>query len=304
MIAALFKLDFANFQPIYENIGRGSHSGFFTGAIAIMITAPFFLAGFETIPQGVEDSKVKHSSVGKMVVLSVTCAILFYAGLLFAFGGAMPWKEFWADGGFGSPAAGLLLQHIYEGPLGQVFFVLLVVGALTGLITTWNGFMMASPRLLMGMARANMIPAIFAKQHPKYGTPIAGLIFCFILSFIGPFLGMGLIDPITGFAGAGFVLSWGITAFCVVRLRKTMPGVDRPYRVPGGSATAWFGGIVMAGFFVLFFIPGNPVFMGGNAVAIFCAWGVVGALLYLGTAPQRNKIPAEERAAALFSPRR
>ena len=304
MIVALTKFDPINFQPLYENIGRGSHHSFFGGMMAIMMTAPFFLAGFETIPQGVEDASGTVTSVGKTVVLSVSCACLFYALMLFSMGGAYHWQDFWANGTFGSPAAGLLMLKIFPGGEGTTLYFILLIGAICGMLTTWNGFFLASPRLLMGMARANMIPKVFAKQHPVSKTPTVGLTFVLVLSLLGPFLGMGLVDPLTSFAGAGFVLSWAITSFCVVKLRKSMPDAERPYKIPGGSATAWFAGIVMSIFFVCFFIPGTPVFLESMAIILFIAWMVVGGALYFGSASQRNAIPVEQRVAALFDPKK
>ncbi len=300
MIASLIKFNPANFQPIYENVGRGSHNNFMGGAMAILASAPFFLAGFETIPQGVEEASGDISSVGKTVVMSVGLACLFYAALLFCLGGAMPWQDFY---GLESPAASNMFKIIYDGGVGTALYVIILLGAVCGLLTTWNGFMMASPRLLMSMARANMVPKIFANQHPKFNTPTVGLISCLILSIAGPFLGMGLIDPLTSFSAAGFVVSWTITSFCVVRLRQTEPNMERPYKIPGGSAMAWFAGIVMAIVLVLLFVPlaVNPVYMGDMAVYLFIAWMVIGIVLYLATAPQRNAIPENERAASLFA---
>ena len=50
--------------------------------MAILASAPFFLAGFETIPQGVEDAGGDITNVGKTVVMSVVLACIFYAILL------------------------------------------------------------------------------------------------------------------------------------------------------------------------------------------------------------------------------
>lgn len=244
----------------------GMHNGFFTGALAILASAPFFLAGFETIPQAVEDSDGDLAGVGKTVVLSVGLACIFYALLLFCLGSAMPWQEFYL---LPAPAASQLFKLIYDGVLGYILYYVVLFGALMGLFTTWKGFMMASPRLLMGMARGYMAPKFFAKEHPKYGTPVNGLIATFALSVVGPFLGMGLIDPLTSFSAAGFVLSWTVTSFAMVRLRIKEPNMHRPYRTPGGIATGLFAGILMAIVFVLLFIPGNPVFMGWLAIWVF-----------------------------------
>ena len=97
-VAALIGGSFDNLKPIYdvtnpniygaasEGLKSVSHNSMFGGIIAILSSAPFFLAGFETIPQGVEDAGGDISAVGKTVVLSVTFACIFYAFLLFFFG--------------------------------------------------------------------------------------------------------------------------------------------------------------------------------------------------------------------------
>lgn len=297
IIAAVIKFDAANFQPIYENVGQGAHTGFFMGSLAILASAPFFLAGFETIPQGVEDASGDIKAVGKTVVIVVALACAFYSVLLFALGAAMPWQEFYD---LPTPAASQLFKIVYDGSLGLVLYYAVLIGALMGLFTTWNGFMMASPRLLMSMARGYMIPKFLAKQHPKYGTPTNALIACFILSLMGPFLGMGLINPLTSFSAAGFVFSWMITAFCVVKLRKTHPDIPRPYKIPGGTATALFAGIIMVIVFILLFIPGNPAFMGGMSVKLFIGWMALGLIFYGKSSKKRNMLTLEEREIAVF----
>ncbi|MDR3072222.1 MAG: APC family permease [Clostridiales Family XIII bacterium] len=296
----------------YGNIKEGVfHSNFMGGAIAILASAPFFLAGFETIPQAIEEASGSVKSVGKTVVLSVGLACVFYAALLFSLGGAMPWQDFFGYStlsGHDSFAAGHLFENVYGSGLGSVMYYILFGGALCGLLTTWNGFMIGSPYLMMGMARANLIPAGLAKLHPKHGTPINALTACFVLSLAGPFLGMGLIDPLTLFSAAGFVLSWLITAFSLVVLRKKEPDLKRPYRIPGGAAMGIFGGLVMLVLFVLLFIPGNPVYMGTFPVGstdvpvtvLFIAWLAFGFILYFLSAGQRNKLSAQERSASLF----
>ncbi|MEG1999969.1 MAG: APC family permease, partial [Evtepia sp.] len=216
MVAAVIKFDASNFLGpvtgnLYERVMNpatnelvGMHKSFFGGALAILASAPFFLAGFETIPQGVEEAGGDIANVGKTVVLSVGCACLFYAALLFAFGSAMPWQEFY---GLPSPAASNMFKLVYSGGVGQTLYVIILLGAVAGLFTTWNGFFMASSKLLMSMGRASLVPRVLAKQT-KSGAPINGLIVCLVLSIAGPFLGLGLIDPLTSFSGTAFVLSW------------------------------------------------------------------------------------------------
>lgn len=297
-IFATVKGNFHNLQPLYDGaVKEGlTHSNFIGGCLAILATAPFFLAGFETIPQGIEEAGGDVKNVGKMVVLSVGLACVFYSVLLFCFGLGMPWEDFHK---LNSPAAAEMFKLIYSGGLGTFLYWLITLGSIAGLFTTWNGFFMASASLLMAMGRASLIPSVFAKKD-KNGVPRAGLIVCLILSLIGPFLGIGLIDAVTSFSAAAFVLSWLITSYCLIRLRKTMPNANRPFKIPGGLPMAWFAAIVSTVVFVLLFIPKNPVFMGSMAVWMFLGWMAVGIILYICNMGERKRIDPKTREENLY----
>lgn len=298
MIFAGVKMDINNFYPLYENIGTGSHSSFMGGAFSILASVPFFLAGFETIPQGIESAGGETKNIGKTVVLTVVFSCLFYALLLVTLGGAIPWKEFL---NFDAPSAANLFKTLYPGSVGQILYILILFGAICGLLTTWNGFMMASSQILMAMARVSIVPFSLSQQHPKYKTPINALKVSLVASLLGPFLGSGLIGSLTTFSAAGYVVSWMITAFCLIKLRKTEPDLKRPYKIPGGTKTAWFSGISMAVLLALLLIPNQPVYMGNMAVILFISWMAIGLVLFIRDARQRRKYSKLERATFLFA---
>lgn len=288
-----------NLLPVYDNSVDKTvyHHSFFGGSLAILAAAPFFLAGFETIPQGVEEAGGNVKKVGKTVVLSVFLACIFYAALIICMGCGIPWKEFV---GLKTPAGANLFIEMYPGTFGVVLYWLDTIGALAGLFTTWNGFFLASANLLMGMSRGNMMPKVFAKQD-KNGIPVNGLYVCLILSLAGPFLGSGLISSITSFSGIAFVLSWFLTACSLVRLRKTMPNAHRPYKVPGGKAMGIFAATAAGIVLVLSFIPGNPVYVGSGSVKMFIGWMIAGAVFYMACARERAAVPRIAREQAMFA---
>lgn len=298
MIFAMLKFDFDNFRPIYENTGRGAHDSFFGGAMVILASAPFFLAGFETIPQGIESAGGDPKSVGKTVVLTVALSCIFYSLLLFTLGGAMPWKEFIR---FGSPSAALLFHDVYGGVIGMGLYLLILIGAICGLITTWNGFMMASSQILMAMARVSIVPDVLAKQHPVYKTPVNALKVCLAASVAGPFLGSGLIGSLTTFSAAGYVTSWMITAYSLIKLRYSEPTLSRPYKIPGGVKMAWFAGISMTMLLGLLLLPGQPVFMGKFATFLFIGWMFIGLVLFIVDYRQRRQYSRLKRTSFLFA---
>ena len=127
-VASLLHGSPEHWQPLYDTSNpmiygdpsqgyvEATNSSMFGGILAIMSSAPFFLAGFETIPQGVEEAGGDIKSVGKTVVLSVTLACVFYAFLLFSFGFAWDWQEFAQPTAVGgimtNPAAATMLRQI------------------------------------------------------------------------------------------------------------------------------------------------------------------------------------------------
>lgn len=298
-VCALIGGDFSNLQPAYDGtVKEGvTHHGFFGGVLAMIVSVPFFVTGFETIPQGIESAGGDIKSVGKTVVLSVLFACLFYAVLLICFGTGMPWKEFIT---LGNPAASNMFTQVFPGALGKFLFWLITLGAIAGLFTTWNGFFMASANLLMALARGRLMPAVFAKQNEN-GVPVNGVKFAFVLSLAGPFVGAGLIGDLTSFSSSAIMLSWTITAYSLIRLRKSMPDANRPYMIAGGVKTAWFAAIIATVVFVLLFIPGNPLFMGKLSIGMFIGWMVIGAVFFFACAGQRNALSPEEREHIIFA---
>ena len=300
MIGGLINFDMDNLMPIYENIGTSSHNSMFGGVFAILATSPFFLCGFENIPQAVEESGGSADKVGFTVLLSIVLACLFYAALLFCVGGAWPWQDFYLN--TESPAAANVFAKIFAGSaFGNIMYILLCAGALCGLLTTWNSFMMGTANLLMALARSDMLPAVLSKRSAKTGTPANALIVCLVASVAGPFLGLGLIDPLTTFSAAAYVVSWGLAAFCLIKLRKSEPDLPRPYKIPGGMPMAYFAAAAMTILLVMLFIPGSPAYIGGTAVKMFIAWCIVGVIMFLLTARARNKKTPKERYDNMFA---
>ena len=293
-IAALIGGNAENLKPIYENINESKHNSFFGGAFSIVTAAAFFLAGFETIPQGVEEAGGDIKTVGKTVVLSVALACVFYAILLFCFGYAYNWQEFY---GMERPAAATMFKFLFSGTAGNVLYWLITIGAIAGLFTTWNGFFTASANLLMSMGRSRMLPGWFAKQD-KNGIAINGLIVVMLLSFVGPFLGANMIDTVTCFSSAAFVMSWSISSISLLKLRKSMPDVERPYKMP--TVVAWWAAIAGSALFITMLIPIFPHYVGTKALVAFVGFMIVGLVLFLAAGGQRKALSVHERTKNMF----
>lgn len=111
----------------------------------MMVVAPFFLGGFDTIPQAAEDadSGINTSNLGKVIVMAVLSAGIFYTLIILSTGGAIPWEDFYD---YKRPATSLMFLTLYGGAFGVFMYWVSLIGALAGLLTTWNGFFIASAK--------------------------------------------------------------------------------------------------------------------------------------------------------------
>lgn len=266
-----------NLYPLYQNVGEGSHSSLFGGIIAIVVIVPFFMSGFDTIAQSVEETSPdkKFKNVAIAMVLSIVAAGIFYSLVILSTASVSNWQEYSLAS---PPAMGYLLQEAYGGKLGYILSKLIIIGTLAGLFSTWNGMFMASARLIQSMAKNNLIPKIFAKEHAEYGTPVTALVFCFIFAAIGPFVGMNLIDPLTSLGSVSFVIGWFLTCLSLVVLINKDKEYYTSFKAPGGKLTIYPAIIISAVIVISTFVPKTPAFMGYTALIIFFFW------LFLGLA--------------------
>ena len=96
------------------------------------------------------------------------------------------------------------------------------------------------------------------------------------------------------------MLSWSLTTWSLVVLRKKYPNWNRPYRIPGGIVMGLFAAFCVSASFVLMFVPASPFYVGGLSVKMFCIWMAIGLLLYIASAGQRKGLSREELEEGVF----
>ena len=104
----------------------------------------------------------------------------------------------------------------------------------------FNALVMSYSRLPLAMAQDGMLPAVFAKLHPKTRAPWVAILVCAI--FWAPCLLLGFERLITiDILLYGTSLALEFVALVVLRIRE--PELPRPFRVPGGMLGAIAVGI-------------------------------------------------------------
>ncbi len=279
VVFALVHMDVSNLiTPVYSQIEGKSHTTIWAGIFTMFGLAPSYFSGFDTIPQSVEAApNVNKKKLGKVIVIALISAGIFYAMIFLSAGLAYPWTE---TIDMDRPVLSNLFATIYPGPLGTVLWYICIIATLAGLFSTWNGFYMAGSRVLYGMAKAGVLPSVFAKEHPKYKTPYVANLFVAVTMVFGPFLGAGVLDILSVLSSSGFVIGWGIACLAVIRLRRTEPQLERPYRIPGGIVIPVIAFIFCILMFFNCILPGMPGYMGVSGLAAFVIWTILGLLFY------------------------
>lgn len=291
--------DGINLMPFYKNIDIGKHNSPYTGIMTMVVIVPFFMAGFDTVSQSIEEAKpsLTFKKIARSLVISILAAGIFYALIIISTAGVEPWADYARED---TPAIAMLMRRAFPGFMGKALHGIVLFGTLAGLLSTWNGMFMAAGRLLQSMGRAGLISLWFAKDHPRYKTPTNAFAFCFVAAAAGPFVGFGFIDPLTNLGSVAFVMGWFFTCLSAIKLRGDEPDLRRPFRIPGGRMMLFLALMISGAILILCFIPGQSAFMGKVGVILFLAWSALGAIFYFITNGGDRGMSDKERRRKIF----
>ena len=188
--------------------------------MSIAVVAPFFLFGFDVIPQAAEEINVPLKKLGKLLIGSIALAVMFYGLVVLAVGYGMSSAEI-ADS---MSKSGLVTADAMAKLFNsQTMAKVLVIGGLCGIVTSWNSFLMGGSRVIFAMSESHMIPGMFSKVHKKHKTPINALLLVGVLSIASLFCGRVMLIWISNAASFACCLAYCIVAFSFLKLRKTEP---------------------------------------------------------------------------------
>jgi amino acid transporter len=156
---------------------------------------------------------------------------------------------------------------------GSYGVIIFSIAGMTACLSALGTSLSIQSSISRGMSRDGYFPKILLSLHSKYGTfhvaAIAGTAFIMILSTLGaiPFLGYA--------ASFGSLIVFAVVNLSLIRLRKTKPYMNRPFKTPLYPFTPVLGFLLSI---ALLFIP---VLIGdGNAVdALSSSIGLTGIVL-------------------------
>lgn len=142
------------------------------------------------------------------------------------------------------------------------------IGAMIGMVSVLLVVLMAQARILFAMAQDGLLPASFARLHPRWQTPAVGTIVTAAVA--------SLIAALVPVSTLGQMVSIGVlTAFMAVAVavlvwRRKHPEAPRPFRAPAVPFVP-IGAVLVCGYMA----AGLPLATWGRFIGWLCIGGLI-----------------------------
>ena len=242
-----------------------------TGILTVLIMAPALLVGFDVLPQSAEEIDLPARRIGWLLIGSLVLAVAWYGAISFAAALGLD-AEARVNATMATADAA---KHLWRGDWAGVA---LIVGGVGGILTSWNAFIIGGSRVMFALAESGVLPAPFARLHPKHRTPYVGVITLGIMACVSPFFGRTILVWLINAGSFAVVVAYLFVPIAFLALRRKRPEMARPFRVKcprlvGAAA------IVLGVALLCLYLPFSP-----SSLAWPHEWGMVLGWAALGAA--------------------
>ncbi|MDB2150664.1 APC family permease [Clostridium butyricum] len=263
--ASGFSGNIENTKPLFTD-GVG-------GILTVAVMTPFMFVGFDVIPQAAEEINVPFKKIGKIMILSIVMAVIWYIMIIIAVSMVMTKSQLDTSTLVTADA----MKNAFFG--SEMAAKVVIIGGMAGIVTSWNSFFMGGSRAIYSLAESKMLPGFLAKLHPKYKTPTNAILLIGVISVVAPFFGRAMMIWLTNAGSFGVVVAYVLVSMSFLVLRFREPDMIRPYKVKCGKI---IGGIavLLSGFMMLLYFPGMPSGLVKEELIMVGAWTVLGIIFY------------------------
>ena len=245
--------------------------------LSVAVVAPFFLFGFDVIPQVAEEINIPLKKIARILLLSIICAVSFYGLVVFAVGYALNPSEIAnAMKGTGLVTAAAM-EKVFN---SNVMAKILIIGGLCGVITSWNSFLIGGSRAIFSMAESHMIPGRFSKLSYTHKTPVNAILLIGILSLAAPFFGKTMLVWISNAASFACCLAYCMVSMSFLILRRKEPNMNRPFKVKYYKTVGIIASVLSGFMVIMYLIPSSGSSLTPEEWIIVGGWIILGVIFY------------------------
>lgn len=251
------KTNYTPFVPPNEGqFGRFGFSGIMAGAGTIF----FAYIGFDAVSTAAQEARNPQKDMPVGIIGSLAVCTVLYVLFSIVLTGMVSYTKL----GVAAPVAIAIDQTPYGWLRELVKF-----GIICGFTSVILVMLLGQSRVFFSMSRDGLVPKVFSDIHPRFRTPWrSNLLFMLFVAPLSGFLPLSVVGHMTSI---GTLFAFVIVCIAVWVMRRTDPGVPRPFRAP------WVPLVPLLGIFVNFSMMYS---LGAMNWLRLVVWLVIGQIVY------------------------
>jgi APA family basic amino acid/polyamine antiporter len=262
-LAQFFNL--GKFTPFFPN----GIDGTFNGAAIIF----FAFLGFNTVAMMSEETREPERTIPKALILAFVVTFILYVGIAFFEIAILDWQKL---GTSASPLEDLAMAVTEN----RVFIDFIAFSALIATASVVLSSIIRGTRASYAMGRDRVLPGQFDKISKRFGTPYFSVIFGGLIIIVLAGVFHNDIDTIASVVNFGSLFTYLFVHLSLIKLRKSKPKIERPFKVPIYPAIPFMGA---ASCILLMY------YLSDNAKIASVLWFLTGLLVFFIMAKKATK---------------
>jgi len=234
------------------------------GSLSVITAVAFIFetyVGVEAIAATQAEIRKPDKTIPRAMILSSLILIFVYTFIVYVTVGIIPPDVL--------SKSSTPLNLVAEKTMGGTGVILLTAAGLIAALTSLNSAIIASSRAACALSKDGHFPKALRKIHNRYKTPYVSILIgsALILAF-------SIIDNIefvTYTISFGFLIGYSLVNLSLIKLRRSKPYINRPFKTPLYPLTPIIG--IITSFMLLAFFDIKPLVFG-------IAWGMIGSTIY------------------------
>ena len=203
------------------------------GIVAAIPFAIWFFLAIEGVAMAAEEARNPRRSIPIAYIGGILTLLALALGVMVFAGGSGDWARL-ANLNDPLPQAMKTVVGANSGWLHMLVWL-----GLFGLVASFHGIIIGYSRQIFALSRAGYLPALLGRIHPRLGTPWVAILSGGVVGIAAIFSddlvkigGQSLTANIVTMSVFGAIVMYIISMASLFRLRRSEPGLERPYRAP------------------------------------------------------------------------
>lgn len=273
-----------NYQP-YIPVNTGDFGNFgWSGVVRAAGIIFFAYIGFDAVSTAAQEAKNPQRDMPIGILVSLAICTVLYVLFAHVMTGVTHYTAFQGADGI-APVAVAIDNMGHAGADGVIVPAYpwlnkaIIIAILAGYASVIMVMLMGQSRVFFSMSKDGLLPPVFSKVHPKFGTPAkSNLLFMVFVSLFAAFVPARIVGEMTSI---GTLLAFVLVCAGVIVLRKAQPNLPRAFKTPLVPLIPILG--ILSCLVMMFALPGDTWLR-------LIIWLALGFVIYFGYSVKNSKL--------------